>query len=150
MRILIFILIIMKMNTSCSHDIDNRSTSQEIIALEKSALGQWNKGNPSGYLDIMDSDIVYFDDLADIRLDGFDKIKNLYESVRGQIHVDKYEMINPQVQSVNDMALLTYNLTSYSGQMISKWNCTEVYRKGKDGKWKIIHSHWSLTKPNIK
>jgi ketosteroid isomerase-like protein len=138
------------MNTSCLQEIGDKSISQEIIRIEKTALEQWNKGNPSGYLDIMDSDVVYFDDLTDLRLDDFDKIQKLYESVRGQIHVDKYEMVNPKVQSVNDMALLTYNLTSYSGQMTSKWNCSEVYRLGKDGKWRIIHSHWSLTKPNIK
>lgn len=142
------ILIFMAMNTSCSNEID-KSESQKIINLEKSAIEQWNNGNPSGFLDIMASDVVYFDDLSDLRLDGFDKIKQLYESIRGQIHVDKYEMINPKVQSVKGMALLTYNLISYAGKRIDKWNCTEVYRLEKDGNWRIIHSHWSFTKPHL-
>jgi ketosteroid isomerase-like protein len=138
----------MTMNISCSNEID-KSESQKIINLEKSAIEQWNKGNPSGFLDIMASDVVYFDDLSDLRIDGLGKIKQLYESIRGQIHVDKYEMINPKVQSVKDMALLTYNLISYAGKKIDKWNCTEVYRLEKDGNWRIIHSHWSFAKPNL-
>ena len=133
----------MAMNISCSNEID-KSESQKIINLEKSALEQWNNGNPSGFLDIMASDVVYFDDLSDLRLDGFDKLKQLYESIRGQIHVDKYEMINPIIQSVKDMALLTYNLISYTAKKIDKWNCTEVYRLEKGGNWRIIHSHWSI------
>ena len=53
-------------------------------------------------------------------------------------------MINPIIQSVKDMALLTYNLISYTAKKIDKWNCTEVYRLEKGGNWRIIHSHWSI------
>jgi hypothetical protein len=56
-------------------------------------------------------------------------------------------MVNPYVQSVKDMAVLTFNLSSYVGSSVQKWNCTEVYRLESDGVWKIIQSHWSLTKP---
>ena len=53
---------------------------------------------------------------------------------------------DPNVQSVKNMAVLTYNLGSVSGDSIHKWNCTEVYRVDHK-KWKIIQTHWSLTKP---
>jgi hypothetical protein len=45
------------------------------------------------------------------------------------------------------MAVLTYNLESYSGETVWKENCTEVYRLEENDEWKIIHSHWLLTKP---
>jgi hypothetical protein len=57
-------------------------------------------------------------------------------------------MIHPVVQSTDRMAVLTYNLQSFSGETIWKENCTEVYRLEEDDEWKIIHSHWSLTKPS--
>jgi len=50
------------------------------------------------------------------------------------------------VQGNDSMAVLTYNLNSYSD---GKWNCTEVYCLENDGKWRIIHNHWSFTKPNL-
>ncbi|MDP4272003.1 MAG: hypothetical protein Q8909_18060 [Bacteroidota bacterium] len=71
---------------------------------------------------------MYFDPFIEQRLDGFDKVTNLYESIRSKIHVDKYEILNPLVQSVKDMAVLTYNLNSFVGTSVHKWNCTEVYR----------------------
>jgi len=40
-------------------------------------------------------------------------------------------------------------LISYTGEIEYKWNCTEVYRLDNDG-WKIIQTHWSFTKPDIK
>jgi hypothetical protein len=43
------------------------------------------------------------------------------------------------------MAVLTFNLFSYIGNDVSKWNCTEVYRLECDGQWKIVHTHWSIT-----
>jgi hypothetical protein len=69
--------------------------------------------------------------------------------MRGKVTMDKFEMIDPVVQSTDAMAVLTYNLHSYSGEMVWKENCTEVYRLEGNDEWKIIHSHWSLTKPSI-
>ncbi|NWJ51287.1 MAG: nuclear transport factor 2 family protein [Bacteroidetes bacterium] len=127
----------------------NAELSAKIIALEKAALEQWNNGNPSGYLNISAKDVVYFDPFIEQRLDGLDKLTTLYESIRGKVHADKYEMANLLVQSVQNMAVLTFNLSSYVGTSVHKWNCTEVYRLESDGAWKIIQSHWSLTKPNL-
>jgi ketosteroid isomerase-like protein len=131
---------------------NNTELSEKIITMEKAALEQWNNGNPSGYLHIYAKDIVYFDPFIEVRLDGIDKLTTLYENIRGKIHVDTYELTNPLVQSVKDMAVLTFNLTSHIGSTAQKWNCTEVYRLENDGAWKIIQTHWSLTKPdkNIK
>ena len=126
--------------------MEKKSIAQEIIVLETSALEQWNQGNPSGYLAIYSKDITYFDPFQEKRLDGFEAVEKLYESLRGKISVDNYEIINPSVEVSTDMAVLSYNLTSHCGTETYKWNCTEVYRMEDNNRWKIIHNHWSLCK----
>lgn len=69
--------------------------------------------------------------------------------MRGTVKMDKFEIINPVVQQAGTMAVLTYNLHTSSGETLWKENCTEVYRLEENNGWKIIHSHWSLTKPSI-
>lgn len=111
--------------------------------MEKGALEKWNDGDPSGYLDISAHDITYFDPSLEQRLEGLDNLKKYYEPIKGQIHVSRYEMLNPKVIATNNMAVLTFNLLSYTGDDVSKWNCTEVYRLEENGQWKIIQTHWS-------
>lgn len=146
MRLGLTIFIIMVTNTVFSQDVN--SVSRKIIETETSALEKWNKGDPSGFLELCASDVVYFDPFTEKRLDGIQNLTKLYESIRGQITVDRYEMINPSVQSVDNMAVLTYNLISSSKDVNEKWNCTEVYRLD-NGQWKIIQTHWSYTKPTL-
>lgn len=129
--------------------MDKLTITETIIALETAALDAWHNGNPSPYLELYSKDFTYFDPAHERRLDGWDKIKELYESMRGKVKMDKFEMINPVVQSTGTIAVLTYNLHSYSGETLWKENCTEVYRLEENNEWKIIHSHWSLTKPSI-
>lgn len=62
--------------------------------------------------------------------------------MRSKVRMDQFEIINPVVQSTDTMAVLTYNLRSYSGETIWKENCTEEYRLEEDNEWKIIHSQW--------
>jgi len=56
-------------------------------------------------------------------------------------------MIHPLVQATDSMAVLTFNLISWTDDTEHAWNCTEVYRLENDGKWKSIQTHWSLTRP---
>lgn len=146
-KLSIITLLIMLSNTVIGQD--SGLLSQKIITTEKAALEKWNKGNPSGFLEICADDVVYFDPFTEKRLDGIENLRKLYESIRGQVRVDKYKMINPVVQSVDNMAVLTYNLISYTETGFEKWNCTEVYRLDKK-EWKIIQTHWSFTKPATK
>jgi hypothetical protein len=119
-----------------------------IVAMEESALDRWGKGDPSGFLEISAPDIVYFDPSLDKRLDGLSELKDLYEDLRGKIHVDRYELVNPKVQLCGDCAVLTFNYVGYSGGKAYRWNCTEVYRRQND-RWEIIQTHWSPTRPSI-
>jgi len=126
----------------------NKDISETIIALEKGALEKWNQGDPSGYLNLSAEDVTYFDPATEQRLDGLDNLRKYYKPMEGQINVSKYEMLNPKVTAMNDMAVLTFSLHSYKEDKVFKWNCTEVYRLGSNGQWKIIHTHWSFfTKP---
>lgn len=119
-----------------------------IIGMERAALDRWGKGDPSGFLEISAPDVVYFDPFLEKRLDGLEALTRLYESLRGKVHVDRFEMLNPLVQTTGNMAVLTYNFVSYSATEILKWNCTEVYRL-TDGRWRIIQTHWSFTQPKM-
>lgn len=121
-----------------------------IVGLEKAALERWNNGDPTGFLELSAPDVVYFDPFLDRRLNGLDELTALYKPITGQVHVDRYEMLNPVIQATEKMAVLTFNLNSYLKETVQKWNCTEVYRLEADGKWKIIQTHWSLTKPDLK
>ncbi|MEE4198824.1 MAG: nuclear transport factor 2 family protein [Bacteroidales bacterium] len=120
----------------------------KIITLEKKALERWNQGDPSGFLERSANDVVYFDPFTELRIDGLEQLSALYETIRGKINVDRYEMNNPKVQHKGEMAVLTYNLTSYIKNDTVRWNCTEVFRKEKNEEWKIIQTHWSYTKPD--
>lgn len=129
--------------------MDKLTVTEKIVALETAALDAWLDGNPSPYLELYSKDFTYFDPAHERRLDGWETIKELYESMRGTVKMDKFEIINPVVQQAGTMAVLTYNLHTSSGETLWKENCTEVYRLEENNGWKIIHSHWSLTKPSI-
>jgi len=132
--------------------------AQEIIALERSALDRWITFDPQGYLDLSAPEVTYFDPFRDKRVDGLEALKALVEPIKqfkGTITEPRYEMIDPKVQQYGNVALLTYNLTNYgklSGgpeSVLARWNSSEMYA-GVGGTWKLVHSHWSYTKPDVK
>jgi ketosteroid isomerase-like protein len=123
---------------------DGSETDTTIIALERKALDRWGRGDPSGFLEICAPDVVYFDPFQPRRLDGLNELKRYYESIRGQVHIDRYELIDPKVQLAGEVAVLTFNYISCSGEKENRWNCTEVYRQ-TNGDWRIIQTHWSYT-----
>jgi ketosteroid isomerase-like protein len=123
---------------------NTKGIADTIIALERAALDRWGAGDPSGYLEISAPDVTYFDPFLARRLDGLDALAAWYAPLRGTIHIERYELIEPRVQVCGEVAVLTFNLASYSGATTMRWNCTEVYRKDKEG-WRLIQTHWSIT-----
>ncbi len=115
-----------------------------IIAIEKAGLDRWGRGDPDGFLEICAPDVVYFDPYIPHRIDGYDDLKQNYDTIRGQVQIDQYELIDPIVQCHGDIAVLTFNYRSTTGDKESRWNCTEVYRRMPAG-WRIIQTHWSYT-----
>jgi ketosteroid isomerase-like protein len=125
--------------------------SEAIIALERGALDRWGKGDPEGYLALYAPDVTYFDPMQEGRVNGAAAMRALYGTITGKVKVDRYEMIEPRVQLRGEVALLTFNLVSHGrtpagDPIVVRWNSTEVYAKS-NGKWSIIHSHWSFIKP---
>ena len=127
----------------------------DVIALERSALERWGKGDVNGFLSIYAHDITYYDPFTDRRIDGFAAMRAYLEPFAGKIKVDRFEILNAKVQGTRDIAVLTYNIQNYGRQPdgterpTTRWNVTEVFRRA-DGKWRTIHSHFSFTKPDIR
>jgi ketosteroid isomerase-like protein len=124
----------------------NEATAREVLALERTTLDGWQMGNPDPLLAISDPEITYIHVVTDKRLDGLPAVKALFEAYRGRPLFDSYEMADPKVQSSGDTAVLTYTLVRHVGTATTRWNATQVYQRKKEG-WRIIHSHWSATKP---
>ncbi len=116
-----------------------------IIEMEKAALVRWGRGDPSGFLEIPAEDVVYFDPYVGTRVDGRAALRELYLGIWGKVRFDRFELLNPHVQVCDDVAILTFNYVSYTGDSADRWNCTEVYRRGGAHGWEIIQTHWSYT-----
>ena len=120
--------------------------AREIVAIERRVMDGWQKGDPGPALEISDREITYFHVMTDRRLDGLPALRALYEPYRGTPLFDSYEMLDPKVQVCGDVAVLTYNFVRRNGTAESRWNATQVYQRKKEG-WRVIHSHWSMTRP---
>ena len=126
----------------------NDSPCQEILKLEKTALDRWQNGDVYGFIELSAENISYFDPSLEIRLDGKRVFKAYLGPLFKKFKIYRYEILNPKIYCNGSLGVLCFNLHNYNkdGAVTSKWNSTEVYQK-IDGKWKIIHSHWSKTKP---
>ena len=124
---------------------NEQQITETLIALESAALERWGKGDPSGFLEICAPDVVYFDPYLEKRIDGVNALTQYYKGLWGQVRFDRFELLNPCVQIGGELAVLTFNYASYTGDKKSRWNCTEVYRQSEGG-WKIIQTHWSYTR----
>ena len=56
-----------------------------IIALERAALDRWGQGDPSGFLEVVDDEVGYFDQFLPARLDGRAALEDYYAGSRGKI-----------------------------------------------------------------
>jgi len=139
---------------SCGRSTDDFQPDT-IVALERLALDRWGKGDPQGFFEVMAPDVTYFDPMTEKRLDGLEAVKKYIAPFTGRIKIEKVEMVDPKVQRSGDLAVLTFNLVDYGAQMdggpkaTARWNATEVYER-RNGSWKIVHSHWSFLKPELK
>jgi ketosteroid isomerase-like protein len=127
---------------------------EKIIALEKTALDRWGKGDPQGYLETYAPDITYFDPGREKRADGIQAMKDYLAPITGKVRVRSYEMTDAKIQRLGDVAVLSYQLTSHAimpdgSPYTARWNSTKVYGL-YNGNWKLFHDHWSFIKPELK
>ncbi len=123
-----------------------REVPDLVLAAERAALDRWAVGDPFGFLEICAPCVTYFDPFLERRLDGAEALRQYYESLRGKVRIDRYELVNPRVDVHGSVAVLTFNYVSWSGSETSRWNCSEVYVETPSG-WRIAQTHWSITQP---
>jgi ketosteroid isomerase-like protein len=124
---------------------------ETIIALERGAMDRWGRGDPQGFIEIFADEVTYFDPSTERRVDGIEAMRALFAPIAGLVKLSRYEILNPDVYRRGDLAILSYNLVTYSQKpdgapQVTRWNVTEAYAL-IGGKWKIVHSHFSLTQP---
>ena len=132
--------------------------AERIISLERSALDRWIRADPDGYLSLYSTDATYFDPFGEARVNGLDALMALVAPMRGvalPFTEPRYDMTDPVVQAYANTAVLTYNLVNYGKPtgsdeetVLARWNATQVYAN-VDGAWRITHTHWSLTQPQL-
>ena len=43
-------------------------------------------------------------------------LRSLYEQIRGKIHIDRFEIVEPRAQVAGDVAVLTFRFKSYGSE----------------------------------
>jgi len=124
-------------------------SEHEVLGLERAAIARWCRGDPSGFLDISDVEVGYFDPFLAHRIDGLAALTTYYESLRGTISAVAWEVLEPRVVEIDEIAILTFRIRVWgeSGESVA-WNCSEVFRRRPVG-WRIAQTHWSLTTPDV-
>ena len=124
----------------------NESVTREILALERQTMDGWQAGNPDPTLALADSEITYFHAVTSKRVDGLPALKAMFEGYRGRPLFDTYQITEPKLQLAGETAILTYILVQTRAGETTRWNATQIYQRKKEG-WRVIHSHWSATRP---
>lgn len=127
---------------------EERTLTEYIIGLEKSALGKWFNGDTSGYEQLWSRrSFSYFDAVVTERIDDHATIAAFLKTIDGKLFADSYDFRNPRVQIGQDMAVLTFQLFAKTTLIDMAYNCIEVFQKEEDGEWHVIHSTWSFIRP---
>lgn len=124
-----------------------------ILKLEVSLNERWSTGDSSGFLDCYHDDITYFDPVVENQLVGRTAVVEHLTKLYKNPNIVRNEYLNPHVivSVACDIAVLSYNLNTFvlddagKEKLLRAWNSTEVY-KMFEGKWRIVHSNWGLTK----
>ena len=125
-----------------------------IMSLEQGAMERWRQGDPWGWAEISDRDIIYTDPGLAKPIIGIEAYRGYLKQFEGKIHYQVSEFIDPLVQRYDDLAVLTYNYRDAqvdekgAVQEQWRWNTTEVYRLRQD-EWRIIHTHWSFVEQRL-
>lgn len=125
-----------------------RGLASVLRSLETAAMERWRAGDPMGWVEISAPEVTYVDPGLTKPIVGREAYAAYLEKLRGRIHYQGSEFLQPRVAVFGDVAVLTYNYRSTREEPGAKpartnWNTTEVYvRFGSD--WRIIHTHWSF------
>lgn len=130
----------------CEAGAPHPNAANELIALERSAVDAWSRGDPLGYINICADDVTWFDfnPGPQPRIDGLEAVRNYVTPLASEVPPHTYELLDPKVQVYGDTAVLTFHWrgTTTDGQPLPEWKATSVY-VWEDGAWRMVHSHWS-------
>jgi len=113
-----------------------------VFLLEVAAMHRWLDGDPDGFLELSADDVVYTDPFMSGWLIGKPELKANYDQIRGKVHADRFEFVQPHVTQIGEAAVLTYDLVSWGEEEV-RWHCTETFRRDND-QWRIVATHWSF------
>jgi ketosteroid isomerase-like protein len=117
---------------------------EDVFALERAAMERWAKGDPDGFIELLDPEVTFCDNTLSERADGLDAVRPLYEAERGKVNCT-VEFIRPKVQLAGACALVTFTLIARGADGERRYHGTEVFRR-RDGRWRILHGHYSLAR----
>ncbi len=130
-----------------SGDLRAQTAEEKIISIERAALDRWKTGDVYGFIDAAADEITYFDPGLEKRSDGIGQLRAHLAPANGTFSFPSYELIDPRVQLYGETAVLTFNFVGHlKSGADDRWNTTEVYHRF-NGKWKLVSSNWSHTKP---
>jgi calcium/calmodulin-dependent protein kinase (CaM kinase) II len=123
--------------------------TQEVLDVVRQFQSAGIRGDRAALNQIFDANVTHFHPGAPYRFTGRDRLIQEFESA-SKIQFDMhFEMVDPQVQMAGpDTAIATYYIVeSWADKAgvrtTAKEKASEVYVK-KDGRWQMIHSHYSL------
>ncbi len=122
-----------------------QDVSATVMAMERAALDRWSRGDPLGFVENSAPDVTVFDPYLDRKINNREELGQRYEMLRDKIPNQGYEVVDPQVQEIGAVAILTYIWVIHELDGDKSMNVTAVYRNDA-GRWQIAHAHVSLAK----
>jgi len=122
------------------------SASQEILAVERAMVRDFNAGRISQLLRHFHPRVVGFSSTRQERISGRAAMKKTFDYYRQASSRIKYQVSKPQVQLFGDTAIATFYWTVELGtgrpRDVIRGRGSHVLARER-GKWAIVHEHFS-------
>ncbi len=128
---------------------EDEALKASLMKMEQDAMERWRNGDPMRWAEISAPEVTYVDPGLTKPIVGLEAYTRYLEALKGKVHYQGSEFVDPKVVRYGDLAVMTYNYRSTennpdgSVKAQSLWNTTEVYGL-IDGAWKIVFTHWSF------
>lgn len=131
------------------NDTTYRGATEELINLLIPAIERWRQGDPMGYAELFSDQATYFGPLSNGPIIGREALREHFQPIVGLIQVPKMDHSNQQLQIIGECRILCCNWVEFDdqGEAINTWSSSEVWAH-IDGRWQIMHAHWSLVETN--